>query len=136
MNRQEAAWLLATLAAPYPGEPFTDDAAEVWYNSTLHNRDIDEAMTIVERLIASKEFRPTPAVFNEELRTARQHQAIAAAAVPALDAPRTSTHPAAEVIEELRRTLADTSKRNHWHGGPKPCPVCGGMQIPKKKARA
>lgn len=124
VTRQEAAWLLATLAAPYPGEPFTDEAMEVWYNSTLAKVDIDTGMTIVERLIVHDEFRPTPAVFNEALRTARKREAIAAAGVPALEAAKGPVAPVSEVIAGLRKAVTAAGSRGHWHGGPSPCPVC------------
>jgi hypothetical protein len=34
--------------------------------------------------------------------------------------------PPPDILEQLWQALADSSARNHWHGGPEPCPVCGG----------
>lgn len=129
MNRSEAAQVLAVLAAPYPGEPVTDDAAEVWYQSTLSQLEASEALSVVRDLVRHERFRPTPAVFNEALRVRRVHGAVEQRpALPAPSvAPETATENRVRLIAEMREMLARQKSAVHDHKGPHPCRVCGGM---------
>ena len=139
MNKQEAHWFLTTISAPYPGVPLDDAAREVWFQSVLHDVDIDEAMDVAEVLISTEEFRPTPAAFNRERKVLANHRRIAhggstvTTEAPALPpaAQTLDSMTAKEHIAAMRATLAGSLSaeggRGHRHGNhgePEGCPVC------------
>lgn len=126
MNRTEAAQVLAILAAPH-NRDVSHDTAEVWYRTALERIDLDTALEVAVRLVETEERFPTPARFNAErsamARMERQYNEYHRQLPPAPVDPTT----AARLVAEARKIVDANKVGKHWHGGPNPCEVCGGM---------
>lgn len=131
MNHVEAAQVLATMAAVHPWD-VTSDQAEVWYQAALHPVGLDEGLAVAMRIVETDERFPTPARFlavRDELRRAAYlaQRDAAQDSGRLLDPGATVEEHARASIAALRATIASSETRGHWHGGPKACPVCGGI---------
>lgn len=51
MNKQEAARIMAVMAAAFPGTTVTEETAEVWYRAVLHDISYEEGQACVERML-------------------------------------------------------------------------------------
>lgn len=133
MNRDESAQLLAIMAAPHPWD-VPDDQAEVWHRAALERVDFELGLEAAVRLVETMEKMPTPAAFNAMVTTigreryAEQRQLAAQSEGRLLDPGTGLTDKVRQVIADLRASFATANgTRGHWHGGPDPCPVCGGV---------
>lgn len=103
MNKQEASVLLAFLSAPYGGS-LGPEAAEAWFHSALKDRPFEESMDVVRGLVASSEFRPTPAQFNGAWRQRQLTPPVVE--VPALEpGPDAGAGEVPAMIAEMRAML-------------------------------
>lgn len=140
MNRADADQVLAILSAPH-GFTTEADTMEVWYQAALERCDAELATAVAVRLVECEERFPTPARFNKERSTiererwaAEQERMRTAAGLaeqqglpaPGLESPAEQR---LKFIREIRGMLAQQQSNltQHWHGGPDPCPVCGGL---------
>lgn len=129
MNRDEAASVLAIIAAPYPWD-VADDQAEVWFQAALQRCDHELGVDVAVRLAETHERMPTPAQFNTTSGAIQRERYLAEKAqtegrlldpgVPMPDAAR-------QAIANLRASLSSNSTRGHDHRGPDACPVCAGI---------
>ena len=125
MNHTEAAQVLAVMAAVHPWD-VGDDMAEVWYRTALQDVSLDVGLAVAMRLVEREERFPTPAAFNSEVRSERERERRQEN-MRALPTGERRGLPV-ELLAELRAVLAGKGGRKHWHGGPNPCEVCGGMK--------
>lgn len=132
MNHEEAAGVLAIMAAPYPWD-VPDDQTEVWYRAALERVDLELGLEAAVRLVETMDRMPTPAAFNSMVTTigreryAEHRQETAQAEGRLLDPGVAMPERARQAIADLRASFAAAETRGHWHGGPDPCPVCGGV---------
>lgn len=124
MNRQEAAQVLAVMAAPHPWD-VEEDMAQVWHQAALQDVSLDVGLAVAIRLVETEERFPTPAKFNE---TRRALERAVIAPLPAL-VPPSDRASGAEWIGKMRAHLHERNGnlQKHRHQGPAPCPVCGGI---------
>jgi hypothetical protein len=137
VNKTEAAQVLAVLASPH-NRDVSVETAEVWYRAALSHIDVATGLEVAMSLVESEERFPTPARFNTERRriAIRQRELER---LPALPPATTTPTDAASLLAETRKMLEDrkANQRKHWHGGPNPCPVCGGLvPVAHKNPRA
>lgn len=132
MTEDEAREVVAFIAATY-NRPVDQAQVAGWYHAALRDVGQPEAMTVAVELLNTSEFMPTPAAF-QRVRTEIARSAYVAerdalaAAERALPSGEPVTSPA-EFFSAMRSMLAlqRANLGKHWHGGPAPCPVCGGM---------
>lgn len=107
--------------------PLTDDELELWFNTCLRSTDVRLAGRATLRIVSEDKFWPTPARFNEIRRAIQADDEPPASALPS--GPRTEQERAnvARYIALCREIIKQRDTRPHWHGGPDPCPVCGGI---------
>lgn len=113
MNRQDAAKVLATLAAGFPGTELGVDNAEVWHRSVLRDISLEEGLDIAHHLLTDPN-RQSPHSFPK----LSEFQAVRRARVRArtdefraeLDSPRTPPEKAKAHIAEARAKLAGAVK--------------------------
>lgn len=122
MNRREVVEALAQFCAVYRYE-IDDLSTHVWARelSGVHVAD-GEAAT--RALLRTKKFMPTPSEFLALANTERERRAPT---VKALDVPQHES-----TRERIAAIIADAKAKSatrgeHQHGGPAPCPVCGGL---------
>ena len=109
MNKQEAARVLATLAAGFPGTELGVDNAEVWHRSVLRDISLEEGLDIAHHLLTDPN-RQSPHSFPK----LSEFQAVRRARVRArgeafraeLDAPTTPPAEAKAHIAAMREKLA------------------------------
>lgn len=130
MNLQETAQTLAYFAAAWPNFGLTEDTVEVWLEAVA---DVDPAVAVQarEELVKTCEFVPTIARFRKECATVA-HWRRERTTQPALP---TGSKPAwpDELVTDLKAMALEAGTRSHWHGGPYPCPVCGGLNPEARK---
>ena len=125
MNAQEAIAVIAYFGAAFPNFDPPDDTIDVWVNETA-DLDPGDAGTAMRNLVQRSKFPPSIAEFRQECRTLallRQQNRTNLLALPSARQPFPT-----ELAESIKRTLSEKGTRQHWHGGPNPCPVCGGMK--------
>lgn len=112
MNRQDAARVMATIAAGWPGTTVATDTVEVWYRTVLADISADEGMAIAHELLTDPE-REMPHSFPKlsEVQKIRRRRVKAAqeefTAERALAAaPAVSNEQAKANVARLRETLA------------------------------
>jgi Loader and inhibitor of phage G40P len=132
MNTNEATAVLAALASAWPNQDLTEPTVEVW-RSFLDEIDADDGLAAAREVIGSERYFPPIARFREAANAARQARLNREAATRGL--PRHEDQPVGPerwraAVELARNTLAERNTRKHWHGGPDPCPVCGGGPPP------
>lgn len=137
MNENEAVDVVTFIAAPY-NRPVDAALVAAWFHVALAPLEVAEAMDTAVDLLNIETYMPTPASFVEARRAASQvAYREAQDAVPAMRAlvagGRSSADDeiAAAAISQMRgalATLAQDGPRGHWHGGPDPCRVCGGIR--------
>lgn len=129
MNKTEAAQVLAIMAAPHSRDVGMD-TAEVWYRSALAGTDLALGLEVAVRLVETEERFPTPARFNAERRSlAIRHRELERSDLLGIPGPPPDPAQQAQVVAGLRVLLSSRRQQKHFHGGPHPCPVCGG-QVP------
>lgn len=135
MNRDDASQVVAVMAAPHPWDP-DEQTIDVWFQSALHDLDLDFALDVALRLVETEERFPTPARFNSERARIERDRREAAerdvrAEQPSLGAPgmESDAEQRRRFVAEMRGHLARIGEnlKRHWHGGPEPCPVCSGI---------
>lgn len=132
MNRDEAASVLAIIAAPYPWD-VADDQAEVWFQAALERCDHELGIEVAVRLAETMDRMPTPAAFNATATGIQRERYLAAKTEQAqaegrlLDPGTPPPNRVKQAIADLRASMSATGTRGHWHGGPDACPVCGGI---------
>lgn len=135
MTFDEAGDILEALILSYPRHGLTDAAMESWIEAIHDSRaEPDQALLVARRWGRTHEWFPSLAEFLVVV-TPRQE-------VQPVDDPdewRASPAIARRMAREWRIALDAAAKKaaevsggrgveGHWHGGPKPCPVCGGMK--------
>lgn len=87
---------------------------------------LDVAIEIVERLEKETDFWPTWSQFHKHLYSAQMM--LPEVKKPTFN-PVTPEERAnvARLIVEMKDALKVSGVGSHWHGGPAPCPVCGGL---------
>lgn len=135
MTRIEAAKVMTVLAAAF-SHKLTDDELEVWYGAALENVDAFLGGMVAQRLVSEDHFWPTPARFSEMRRAVERSQEPAVKALDEAPVTEAEFSNRKRLIGLMRETLVAQARKEHWHGGPGPCPVCGGItDDPKTLAR-
>lgn len=124
MTDNDTAAVLAYFASAWPNYDLTEPTVRVWQQecADLDPLDAEQAM---RQLVRSEQFFPTIAKFRQQVRTLaydRRHRQVATAIGSGAPQPWPS-----ELVASIKATIASNGTRRHWHGGPNPCPVCGGI---------
>lgn len=127
MNVQDTAAVIAYFGAAFPNFDPSDDTLDVWV-AEVEDIDPTDAYEAMRSLVKTSRFVPSIAEFRAEckaLALRRQQQPPARAISTGRgEVPE-------ELVGALRVMAADASRKQHWHGGPEPCRVCGGMKPSK-----
>lgn len=132
MNRLESDQVVDLMASPHAWEP-DEEQRTVWHHSALQGIGLDIGLDVAMRLVESEERFPTPARFNKERALVDRERYLTEREEDrqqALPGVPTSADVRRDALGRMRTTLATMSRdgaRGHWHGGPDPCPVCGGI---------
>lgn len=135
MNAQEIAAVLGMFQAAYPNAVITEQTAFIWARELVgvDRRDGEEA---ARTLVRTLKFPPSLAEFIEaeqsacRVRTGNQ-EGIAPAkgelepAEHFTNAEREAN--VAKLVARSKALVAAQRNAKHWHGGPDPCPTCGGL---------
>lgn len=112
MNRQDAARVMATIAAGWPGTTVAADTVEVWYRTVLADISADEGMAIAQELLTDPD-REMPHSFPKlsevqkiRRRRVREAQEEFTAERALAAAPAVSREQAKANVARLRETLA------------------------------
>lgn len=138
MNDHESADILAILAAAWPNQEITRETAQLWLGM-LAELDPDDAMAGARTVVRNEHWFPSIARFRQATdaaRHARRNQEAAARGLPRPGGRIPDEERFQAIIAGLRDNLADRGTRTHWHGGPHPCHVCGGIAPPKPPTAA
>lgn len=103
MSPQEAAKLLAAFSSAF-GRSVDEQAAQLWYQSTLHKVDYSVAMRVADRIVSEDTRFPTPARFTEVRRAIERDQEQPYKALP--QAP-----PSTDERARVQQIVADIRKR-------------------------
>jgi hypothetical protein len=129
MTEEQAARVMKSLTDVYPRHGLTDDGINRYVDVLIDSgADFDRTSLIAERWPKTNGFFPSIAELMAVVATRKYVTA---------DPDDTSVHP--DVMRRMtalwREKMAEVDKRRtgrgpdgHWHGGPDPCPVCGGMK--------
>lgn len=127
MNGRDTAAVLGILAAAWPNQQITEQTASVWMD-LLADIDPDDAMHAARTLAKREHWFPSIASFRNEAEARAHARRNARAASHGLGAaPRKPAPPPPALMAASRQLLAEMRTKKHWHGGPTPCQVCGGM---------
>jgi hypothetical protein len=129
MERTDALSVIARLMASWPSKQWSDPEVEMWLED-LAAWTVEEGMAATQACRRALDFSPSWAEFYTSLGDARrlQNRTIY---TRELTRPGVMTREAnREAVKLIRSWYADSDKRRgeHWHGGPEPCPVCGGQR--------
>lgn len=105
----------------------TEDELELWYDTVLHATSAGIAGRAILRIVGEDTHWPTPARFNAVRRAVQaddEPTVLGLEAGPQTDEERANV---ARWIALCREVVENRDKRPHWHGGPEPCVVCGGI---------
>jgi hypothetical protein len=136
MNATETAAVLAYFAAAWPDKDFPTQTVDVWVDACA---DLDPiaANTAMRRMVKQENWFPTIARFRAAVAAEEHAQRNQFAARAGLPSPEPVGEPPKALLAAIRAMVADMKKnqRKHWHGGPNPCEVCGGID-PKLRRKA
>jgi len=124
----ETAGVLAMLTAAFPNVDLEEPTIELWM-SALGEVDHRDGQAAAGAVIRTEKFFPAVSTFFDAVAAETHGRRVREAAMRGL--PRPTGRPVGQdrfrrAIEEVWDTLAERGTRKHWHGGPDPCPVCGG----------
>lgn len=130
MNADGAKLVIRYLCSAYPNQQIADGTVAVWCEH-LAGQTVEDAMNAAKRLVRSTRWFPSVAEFLECCRLERELREANFVRAE-LTAPKESAEQRKRVAERFmavcRESVASRNKKQHWHGGPDPCPVCGGMK--------
>ncbi|HEV2928406.1 MAG TPA: replicative helicase loader/inhibitor [Propionibacteriaceae bacterium] len=128
MTPQETARLMGVFAAAWPNQEISRDTVELW-SGMLERVNVEHAMAAAKVLIRNENWLPTIAKFLQAVETEASYQRARLARTRGLPGARTvSAPPNRALMAATRGMLAEQRSKKHWHGGPDPCPACGGMK--------
>lgn len=129
MNDDQSVEILAVLTAAWPNQELTTQTAQLWLGmlAELHP---DDAMQAAKGVVRQDHWFPPIARFLQLAEAARHGRQIRASEHRGLGTGRATAPPPPALLEATRGLLAEQQSKRHWHGGPNPCPVCGGMKRP------
>lgn len=134
MTPAESATILGLLSAGFPAIQVSQETAIVWMEA-LADIDPQDALPAARTLIKRAPRFPTVSQLREEaesLAHARRNREATDRGLPARSAVGVRPERLEEILAGLRARMAvQRGTRGHWHGGPEPCPVCGGLAPPR-----
>jgi hypothetical protein len=126
MTPAEVAAVLTAFRDNWPHHELSESQANLWA-TMLAEVDAEDGGLAMLDMLDKEKFFPPIARFKEA--AANHKRGRLAREAPALPEGRDGVALPSELIGELRATLTAAAERKnrHWHGGPRPCSVCGGM---------
>lgn len=128
MNANDTAAVLGILSAAWPNQTITAETATVW-RDILADIDSADAMHAARTLVKREHWFPSLAQFRSEAEAhahARRNKRAASHGLPA-SPPPAAADGHRRLVDAARQVLAAQRGQRHWHGGPQPCPICGGL---------
>lgn len=133
MTPHQATQVIAALTAAWPTHDMPDDTMRLWVG-LLADVDQGDAMEAARTVVKEDRFFPPISRFlqlAEERCHARRNREATERGLPRQPPQRVSPERMTQILGGLRAQLAARrGAGGHWHGGPNPCPVCGGMAPP------
>lgn len=126
MNAKEASSVLAALSAAWPSHDMPEDTVRLWVG-LLADVELPDAMAAARVVVKQDRFFPPISRYLQECEAQSHGRRNRLAAERGLPRNHQTVAPPPRLVAMLRDTLAQQRTANHWHGGPDPCPICGGM---------
>jgi hypothetical protein len=134
VNRQDAVEVLGVLGAAWPNQEIAQQTAQLWLGM-LDACEVEAAKKAALSIIRNDHWFPSVARFLQSYESEAQYQRTARAdSVGLPTAHHTPVAPPKRLTDASRVLLREMGGRGHWHGGPGPCPKCGGMAPTPKEA--
>jgi hypothetical protein len=131
MEKAEVNKCLEIMASLWPNS-IPDDLGLQRWRGHMTTIEEDVVLEIIDKLEAHQDFWPTWHQFHALLFPTMQNPAFK----QPLFNPVTKEERAnvSKLIGMMKDTLAENPNQGrHWHGGPNPCPVCGGINPDLRK---
>lgn len=134
MNPLETAAAVAYMQSCWPSATVSEDMTAVWAEQ-LTRVDPEDGLAAARTLMRSSKWFPSLSEFLDQTRVEARRRtgsvegrAPAAGELPEVAASGVGRDEVLSVVARTRAHIAAVGGRNHWHGGPAPCEVCGGMK--------
>lgn len=125
MNDEQAARIFNLLVTAWPDKELPDETIDLWIEM-IDDLDYADAQAAAKDIVRHDQWFPTVARFRQQCEvhaSRRRHKAAADRGLP----QGGFVQPPQALLNATRQMLAERAKLpKHWHGGPGPCPVCGG----------
>lgn len=126
MNDHDAAKVLAILGAAWPNQELPDPTVDLWMG-LLSDLAYEDGKAAAKTVIKEDTFFPSISRFLQAAQAARHGRENRLAAERGLPSAHRAVPPPERLLKLTRQLLRERSTKKHWHGGPDPCPVCGGI---------
>lgn len=129
MTGDQMIYVLRMLTTAYPEFHLTEPGAVLWAKH-FKDFDFDDANAAADQWIVSSERFPKINQLTELTRTVMRNRRDNESALALSEAPPTPEQRSQiqEMMATTRSLLTNMRKKQHWHGGPNPCEICGGMK--------
>lgn len=125
MNDQQAARVFNFLVTAWPDKQLPDETIDLWIEM-IDDITYGDAQAAARDIVKQDQWFPTVARFRHQCEVHASRRRTQDAAKTGL-APPTGTPPPKALLDATRQLLAERATLPpHWHGGPNPCPTCGG----------
>ncbi len=125
MTPADAANVLGLLTAAWPNQDMPDRTVDLWLG-LLSELDLSDAKEAARTVVRQDQWFPSVARFIQAAEAAKHGRQNREAAHRGLGDGHRPAAPPAQLVEATRQLIAEQAGKKHWHGGPDPCPVCGG----------
>lgn len=130
MTPHEATQVIAGLNAAWPTHEMPEATIRLWVG-LLADVDQGDALEAAKTVVKEDRFFPPISRYLqlcEERCHARRNRDADSRGLPPMPSQRVSPERMTQILGGLRAQLAvRRGAGGHWHGGPEPCPVCGGI---------
>jgi hypothetical protein len=130
VTREECAAVLGYLSAAFPQVTVAPQTVAVWADQVGGQEGVD-AHAAARRVVRSNKWFPSIAEFLEACRLERELRSQkfeVAGELPSAETKANRAEVARRFVALSKELLESQKGKVHWHGGPDPCLVCGGMK--------
>lgn len=128
MTGDDCRVVLRMLSVAYPHMEMSAAAAVLWAKH-LSAFELEDAMSAADKWISAEDRPPRISNLVEMSRAEMARRQSARPTLPSAERamPREQLLKMMAVTRGLLKEW-NRKREEHWHGGPEPCPVCGGMR--------
>lgn len=127
MTDDEVVSTIERMTGAWPFMVVTNVQLDVWIE-TLTDTDPTDGKAALEKAVRTLDQPPSIAWFLAEVRSLIERRTLGPKDRPELEAAPTDRQGYQRFLAAAREALERNAEKVHWHGGPEPCPVCGGLR--------